>query len=72
MKFQRKENTDTGETFTEVDCHSEIAKKVMYDHFKTLENAARYEELTMSDGRICISVKDRYNKIIVQLKEIKP
>ena len=72
MKFQRKENTDTGETFTEVDCHSAMAKKIMHNHFTTLDNAARYEELIMSDGRICISVKDRYNKIIVQLKEIKP
>ena len=71
MKFNKKfyvngeEQNETVET-TEKDVKTTLHFKFCWD-----DEVARYEEMTLADGRFCVAIKDRSNKIIVQYKQIK-
>lgn len=70
MKFDKKEYDENGkETWSEATFPSiNSARLFMTRLFMTSEDAARCEELKMADGRWAFSLKDRSNKIIIQLK----
>ena len=73
MVFEKKEYNAKGELQKSFYMNTvDAAKRIMQSRFYSDDTVCRYEEFILADGRLCLSLKDRSNVIVIQLKEQKP
>jgi hypothetical protein len=67
-KYYDAELNEVNETVTS---DAEKIEQFLEEEFRDNKEVASVEYVTLSDGRICMSVKDHSHKIIFQYKELR-